>query len=400
MRVDRIWRGARIATVSQNRPGLGIVESANIAARDGRIVYCGPARDMPACEADETIDCEGRWITPGLIDCHTHLVFGGNRVEEFQRRLAGASYAELAGHGGIRSTVAATRAACARTLLDAALPRVDALIGEGVTTVEIKSGYGLDEETELRQLAVARSLPQHRRLHVSTSYLGAHAVPPEFAGRPDGYIDWLCTHMIPRIADGKLADAVDAFCETIAFSPRQVDRLFAAARAHGLGVRLHADQLGNLGGAELAARHRALSADHLEYASDAGALALARAGSVAVLLPGAFYTLRETQRPPVEAFRRHGTRMAVASDLNPGSSPLASPLLAMNMAATLFGLTVEECLLGMTREAAHALGRAHRTGSLEAGHDCDLAIWSVEQPAELVYWLGLNKLHQRVWHGQ
>ena len=399
MRVDRVWRRARLATMADGLPGLGIVEAGAIAQQAGRIVYCGPEAAMPACEADETVDCEGRWITPGLIDCHTHLVFGGNRVEEFRLRLAGATYAEQARHGGIRATVAATRAASEQTLLADALRRIDALIGEGVTSVEIKSGYGLDSETELRQLAVARALARHRRVHVCTSYLGAHAVPPEFAHHPDAYIDMLCTQLIPRIADEKLADSVDGFCESIGFSPAQIDRLFTAARAHGLAVRLHADQLSDLGGAALAARHGALSADHLEYASDAGAARLAAAGTVAVLLPGAFYTLRETQKPPIGSFRRHGTRMAVASDLNPGSSPLASPLLAMNMAATLFGLTVEECLLGMTREAAHALGRAARCGSLVVGHDCDLAIWSIGSPAELVYWLGLDMLHRRVWCG-
>ncbi len=405
MRVDTIWRRARLATMAEAAPGLGIpdlgiIEQGAIAALDGRIVYCGPEAEMPACEAAATIDCDGRWITPGLIDCHTHLVFGGNRVDEFRLRLAGARYEELAQVGGIRATVAATRAASTQSLVDAALVRLDALIAEGVTTIEVKSGYGLDEETELRQLVAARSLAQHRPIHVSPSYLGAHAVPAEFAGRADAYIDWICTRMIPMIAAERLADSVDGFCEGIAFSPMQIDRVFQAARSHGLAVRLHADQLSDLGGAALAASHGALSADHLEYTSEPGAWAMARAGTVAVLLPGAFYTLQEKQRPPVEAFRRHGTRMAVATDLNPGSSPLASPLLAMNMAATLFGLTIEECLLGMTREAARALGRSDRIGSLAAGKDCDLAIWSIEQPAELVYWLGLNPLHRRVWHGQ
>ena len=406
MRVDTIWRRARLATMAEGeagvegQPGLGIIERGAIAAVGGRIVYCGPESEMPACEASESIDCDGHWITPGLIDCHTHLVFGGDRIDEFWLRLAGARYEELASVGGIRATVAATRAASAEALTGAALVRLDALMAEGVTTVEVKSGYGLDEETELRQLAAARTLAQHRPIHVLPSYLGAHAVPAEFAGRADDYIDWVCTRMIPLIAGGHLADSVDGFCEGIAFSPLQIDRVFQAARSHGLAVRLHADQLSNLGGAVLAASHGALSADHLEYTSEAGAFAMARAGTVAVLLPGAFYTLQEKQRPPVEAFRRHGTHMAVATDLNPGSSPLASPLLAMNMAATLFGLTIEECLLGMTREAARALGRFGRIGSLEAGKQCDLAIWSIGQPAELVYWLGLNPLHQRVWQGK
>ena len=386
--------------MSETEAGLGLVERGAIAARDGRLVHCGPEADMPAFEADEVVDCEGRWITPGLIDCHTHLVFGGNRVDEFRLRLAGARYQELAQVGGIRATVAATRAASTALLVDTALVRLDALIAEGVTAVEVKSGYGLDEATELRQLDAARSLEGHRRIHVSPSYLGAHAVPAGFAGGAEAYLDFVCTRMIPEIAGAHLADSVDGFCEGIAFSPAQIDRVFRAARSHGLAVRLHADQLSDLGGAALAAAHGALSADHLEYAGEAGAVAMARAGTVAVLLPGAFYSLRETHRPPVEAFRRHGTRMAVATDLNPGSSPLASPLLAMNMAATLFGLTIEECLLGMTRQAAHALGRSGRIGSLVAGKDCDLAIWSIEQPAELVYWLGLNPLHRRVWHGR
>lgn len=400
MQVDTIWRRARLATMAGTGSSLGIIENGAIAARDGRIVYCGLESEMPACTATGIVDCDGRWITPGLIDCHTHLVFGGNRVEEFRLKLAGARYEDLAQVGGIRATVAATRAASAETLRDAALRHLDALMAEGVTTVEIKSGYGLDEDTEFRQLAVARSLAQHRPIHVSPSYLGAHAVPADFAGRADDYVDMICTHMIPAVARDHLADSVDGFCEGIAFSPVQIDRLFTTARQHGLFVRLHADQLSDLGGAALAAAHGALSADHLEYTSDAGAAAMARAGTVAVLLPGAFYTLREKQLPPIGSFRRHGTRMAVATDLNPGSSPLASPLLAMNMAATLFGLTIEECLLGMTREAARALGRHDRIGSLEAGKSCDLAIWSITQPAELVYWLGLNPLFQRVWCGR
>lgn len=400
MRVDAVWRDARIATMSDAAGGLGIVADGVVASLDGRIAYCGPAAEAPALQAETVIGCDGRWITPGLIDCHTHLVFGGNRVEEFRLRLAGARYEEMAAVGGIRSTMQATRAASDERLQADALLRLDALIAGGVTTVEVKSGYGLDRETELRQLAVARGLARQRRVRVSATYLGAHAVPPEFAGDVDGYLDLVCGEMIPHIAAGGLAESVDAFCEGIAFSAEQVARVFGAARAHGLAVRLHADQLSDLGGAALAAGFGALSADHLEYASDAGAAAMARAGTVAVMLPGAFLMLHETQKPPVEAFRRHGVRMAVATDLNPGSSPLASPLLAMALAANLFGLTVEECLLGMTREAARALGRLDRAGTLEAGKDCDLAIWSVEHPAELVYWLGLNPLHQRVFAGR
>ena len=400
MKVDTVWRNASLATMDEARPGLGEIPHGLIATLAGRIVYCGAEAEAPSLQATRSIDCGGRWITPGLIDCHTHLVFAGDRVDEFRLKLAGATYAELAAIGGIRASVAATRAASEETLLRAALVRLDALIAEGVTTVEVKSGYGLDLDTELRQLAVARALPAHRPIGVSASYLGAHAVPAEHAGRVDDYLDLVCDVAIPRIAAAGLADSVDGFCETIAFSPQQIDRVFVAARRHGLAVRLHADQLGDGGGAALAAAHGALSADHLEYTSEAGAAALGASGTVAVLLPGAFFRLRETSRPPVTAFRRHKVRMAVATDLNPGSSPLASPLLAMGLAATLFGLSVEECLLGVTREAAHALGRAGRIGSLAAGKDCDLAIWSIGQPAELVYWLGLNRLHQRVFRGQ
>ena len=400
MRVDTVWRGARLATMAENRHGLGVIEDGAIAARDGRIVYCGGEVDCPALQAHEVIDCGGRWITPGLIDCHTHLVFGGDRVDEFRMKLAGARYADLAEVGGIRTTMSATRRATAERLIADALLRLDALIAEGVTTVEAKSGYGLDEATELRQLAVARSLSGHRRINVSPTYLGLHALPPEFREKTDAYVDLVASILIPRIAGEGLADAVDAFCEGIAFTPVQVDRVFTAARRHGLPVKLHADQLSDTGGAALAARHSALSADHLEHASERGIAAMAASGSVAVLLPGAFLRLHETQRPPVDAMRRLGVRMAVATDLNPGSSPLASPLLAMALAASLFGLTVEECLLGMTRQAAHALGRGERTGTLEEGKDCDLAIWSIEQPAELVYWMGLNRLHQRVCGGQ
>lgn len=397
MQVDTIWRDARLATMTSDT--LGVIENGMIAAQGRKIVFCGASTDAPAMQARETVHCDGRWITPGLIDCHTHLVFGGDRVDEFRLKLAGARYEELAAVGGIRSTVTATRAAPAETLRNQALARLDAMIAAGVTTLEVKSGYGLDVETELRQLAVARSLAEHRHVHVSPTYLGAHAVPAEFTHDVAGYLDLVCNRMIPDIASGRLADSVDAFCEGIAFTPRQVAQVFEASRAHGLPVRLHADQLSDLGGAALAAHFGAMSADHLEYASDAGAAAMARSGTVAVILPGAFLTLHETRKPPIDAFRRHGVRMAVATDLNPGSSPLVSPLLAMGLAANLFGLTVEECLLGMTREAARALGRQDRTGTLEAGKDCDLAIWSIEQPAELVYWLGLNPLHRRVFSG-
>jgi imidazolonepropionase len=315
-------------------------------------------------------------------------------------RLSGASYEEIARTGGgILSTVKATRAASENHLVAQTLPRLDHLIAEGVTTIEIKSGYGLDGEAETRMLRAARRLSRERDIDVITSFLGAHALPPEAAGDKERYIDEVCG-MIPRIAQGRLADAVDAFCESIAFSPEQVSRVFAAAKAAGLPVKLHADQLSNLHGASLAAKYGGLSADHLEYTDEAGVAALARAGTVAVLLPGAFYVLREKQTPPIEALRRNGVPMAIATDSNPGTSPITSLLLIMNMAATLFGLTVDEAIAGVTREGARALGRLSETGTLEIGKWCDLAIWDIEKPAELVYRIGFNPLHARVWRGR
>jgi imidazolonepropionase len=401
-RFDRIWHNARLATMRQDMPDLGVVEDGLVAARDGRIVFAGARSDFPsAADAAERTDCEGRWITPGLVDCHTHLVYGGNRAHEFELRLRGASYEEIArAGGGIVSTVAATRQASEADLVGAALPRLDALIGEGVTTIEIKSGYGLNAETEMRQLKAARNLGRIRPVTVRTSFLGAHALPPEAQGDKDRYIDLICQEMLPAVAQAGLADAVDAFMEGIAFSREQTARVFAVARAFGLPVKLHADQLSNLGGAALASEFFALSADHLEHTDDAGAAAIARSRTVAVLLPGAFYYIRETQKPPVELFRAHGVNMALATDCNPGSSPLTSLLLAMNMGATLFRMTVAECLLGVTREGARALGLSAETGTLETGKRCDLAIWDIERPAELVYRIGFNPLHSRVWRGQ
>ena len=373
-----------------------------IAATDGRIVYAGPAADAPsALDAKQRTNCDGRWITPGLIDCHTHLVYGGNRAQEFEQRLAGASYEEIArAGGGIVSTVKATRHASAEQLVAAALPRLDALIAEGVTSIEIKSGYGLELDTERRQLQAARRLGNERAVSVRTSFLGAHTVPPEMKGNSTGYIDAICETMLPEIAAEGLADAVDAFCEGIAFSPDETARVFAKARALGLPVRLHADQLSNLHGAALAARFGALSADHLEYADDEGIAAMGQAGTVAVVLPGAFYFIRERQVPPIDAMRRHQVPIALGTDSNPGSSPLTSLLLAMNMGATLFRLTVDECIAAVTREAARALGLFADAGSLERGKYCDLAIWDIERPAELVYRMGFNPLHARVWHGK
>ena len=398
MRCDRVWRHARLATLASDRPGLGIVEDGVIAAAGGQIVYAGSASDAPALESAETIDCEGRWITPGLIDCHTHLVYAGDRAREFEMRLAGATYEQIAlAGGGIVSTMKATRQATEDELVAAALPRLDALIGEGATTVEVKSGYGLSLRDELKQLGAARRLGEARPVSIATTLLGAHALPPEFAGDADGYIDHVCTEIIPRAASLALADAVDAYCEGIGFSPAQTERVFEAARAHGLPVKLHAEQLSNLGGAALAARYGALSADHLEYLDEAGVQAMAAAATVAVLLPGAYYFLRDTRPPPVAMLRRHGVPMALATDSNPGTSPLTSLLLVMNMGATLFRLTVDECLAGVTREAARALGLQAQIGTLEAGKRCDLAIWDIERPGELVYRMGFNPLHARVW---
>lgn len=399
MRYDKIWLDARLVTVNPASTGLGIIENGAIAAKDGRIAYVGAASNLPEgwCAA-ETARLDGRWVTPGLIDCHTHLVYGGSRGHEFELRLAGASYEDIArAGGGILSTVKATRAASEDDLIKASLPRLDHLIAEGVTTIEIKSGYGLDRDSELSMLRAARRLGKERPIDVVTSFLGAHALPPEYTDK-DQFISHVCA-MIPAVAGENLADAVDAFCEGIAFSPEQTARVFDAAKAAGLAVKLHADQLSNLHGARLAAKHSALSADHLEYTDEDGAIAMSKAGTTAVLLPGAFYVLRERQLPPIDVFRRHGVRIAVATDCNPGTSPLTSLLLTMNMGATLFRLTVDELIAGVTREAARALGRLHDVGTLETGKWCDLAIWDIERPAELVYRIGFNPLYQRVWRG-
>ncbi|MER9406023.1 imidazolonepropionase [Mesorhizobium caraganae] len=396
-----LWRNARLATMVE--AGLGIVEKGAIAARDGVIVYAGPEADMPSASSQgaEVADCEGRWITPGLIDCHTHLVHAGNRANEFEMRLAGATYEEVArAGGGIVSSVKSLRAASEDELVAQTLPRLDALMAEGVTTVEVKSGYGLDLENEQKSLRAARRLDKERPVTVRATFLGAHALPPEAKGDKDAFVDLVANTILPAIAAEGLADAVDGFCEGIAFSPEQIARVFDKARALGLPVKLHADQLSNLHGAELAARYGALSADHLEYTDDAGAAAMAKAGTVATILPGAYYFIRETKKPPIGLFRQHGIKMAVATDNNPGTSPLTSLLLTMNMAATLFGLTVEECLAGTTREAARALGLLGQTGTLEAGKSADLAIWNIERPAELVYRMGFNPLHARIWRGQ
>lgn len=389
----------RIATLADDSD-FGLIENGAIAIDHGRIVWAGLSADVPATFRDgEERDLGGRLVTPALIDCHTHLVFGGNRAAEFELRLNGATYEEVArAGGGIVSTVTATRKATEAELLDDALTRVDALIAEGVTVIEIKSGYGLDRDTELKMLRVARAVSVARPVRIRTSFLGAHAVPAEFADRPDAYIDEVCIPALRAAHAEGLVDAVDGFCENIAFDTVQIGRVFDCAFELGLPVKLHAEQLSNMGSAKLAARYRALSADHVEHTTDADIQALAEAGTVAVVLPGAFYTLRETRKPPVALFREYGVPMALATDCNPGSSPLTSPLLTMNMACTLFQLTPLEALLGLTAHAATALGEGKR-GRIVAGYHADLCVWDVERPAELSYRIGFNPLHARLFGG-
>ena len=397
MRCDTVWTGARLLPLTSS---LDVIAGGIVASRDGRIVYAGPADAAPPFEAGRIIDADGRLLTPALIDPHTHLVYAGDRAHEFKLRLEGATYEDIArSGGGIVSTMKAVRAASEAQLVAESLPRLDALSAQGVATVEIKSGYGLSLVDELKMLRAARVLGDVRRVRVVTTFLGAHALPPEFAGRADAYIDEICDRMIPAVAEENLASAVDVFCEGIGFSPDQTRRVFAAARAHGLRVKLHAEQLSNLKGAILAAEFGALSADHLEHLDDDGIAAMKQAGTVATLLPGAFYFTRETHLPPVAALRAAGVPMALASDCNPGTSPLTSPLLVVNMAATLFRMTVEECLMGVTHHAAKALGRLDDLGTLEAGKACDLAIWNVERPEQLVYPIGFNPLETRVFNG-
>lgn len=396
--VDKVIRNATLATMVPGGAPYGLVRDGAIIVRDGQIAWAGPAADMPDAGDATICDLGGRLVTPALIDCHTHLVHGGNRAREFEMRLEGASYEEIArAGGGIVSTVSATRAASEDELLGDALRRVDALIAEGVGTVEIKSGYGLDADTELRMLRVARRIARDRPVRVRTSFLGAHAVPAGMEA--DAYIDDICIPALRRAHADGLADAVDGFCEGIAFLPEQIARVFDVAVELGLPVKLHAEQLSDLGGAKLAASHGALSADHLEYLGADGIAAMAKAGTVAVILPGAFYTLRETQAPPIAALRAAGVPMAVATDANPGSSPMASLLLAMNMACTLFRMTPEEALAGTTRNAARALG-LDDCGTIASGLRADFAVWDVEEPAELSYRIGFNPLYRRILGGQ
>ena len=384
----------------ENGTDCGIVPDAAIAIAEGRIVWAGPAADLPAAHQGlPRQSLGGRLVTPGLIDCHTHLVYGGDRAREFDMRLNGAGYEEIArAGGGILSTVRATRAATEEQLLASALIRADHLIAEGVTTVEIKSGYGLDIETELKMLRVARRIAQERPLRVVTTWLAAHALPPEFAADRAGYIDRVVIAGMEAAQAERLVDAVDGFCEGIAFSAAEMDRIFTHAARLGLPVKLHAEQLSDLDGAALAARHGALSADHLEWLSDSGIAAIAAAGTVAVMLPGAFYTLRETKLPPIAALRAAGVPMALATDSNPGTSPLTSALVTMNMGATLFRMTPTECLAGFTVNAARALGLADR-GRIVPGQIADLAVWNIAHPAELSYRIGFNPLHSRIFGG-
>jgi imidazolonepropionase len=399
-RWDLLIRRARLATMAGTGDGYGALEDAAIAVQGGRIVWIGADGDVPSHPpASEEFSADGRWVTPGLIDCHTHLVYAGNRAAEFELRLHGATYADVArAGGGIVSTVRATRAASEEALFAQAAPRLRALLAEGVTTIEIKSGYGLDTADEMKMLRVARRLGREFAVAVRTTFLGAHALPPEFAGRANDYIDAVCRDMLPAVAAAGLADAVDVFCDNIGFTAAQTRRVFVAARALGLPVKLHAEQLSDQGGAQLAAAFQALSCDHLEYVSEAGVAAMAAAGTVAVLLPGAFYFLRETQAPPVALLRKHKVALAVASDCNPGSSPITSLLACLNMACTLFRLTPAEALAGATRNAARALGLSDR-GVLETGKRADLALWDIGHPAELAYHLGYNPLSRVVRHG-
>ena len=398
---DLLLINANVATMAEGGAPYVLIESGSVAVSGGNIKWVGETASLPAEFASfERVDLAGKIVTPGLIDCHTHIVFGGNRAREFELRLQGATYEEIArAGGGILSTVEATRAASEDALLEAALPRVDAMLAEGVTTIEVKSGYGLTIEDELKMLRAARRIADVRPVSVVTSFLGAHAIPPEYRGRADAYLESVCFPALVNAHNNMLADAVDGFCESIAFSPAQIERLFLKAKSLGLPIKLHAEQLSDLGGAELAARHNALSCDHLEYLGSDGIEAMARSGSIAVMLPGAFYTLREKQVPPVEALREAGVPMAVATDCNPGSSPMTSLLLAMNMACTLFRMTPEEALAGATRNAAKALGLTN-CGTIVAGNRADLAVWNASNPAELAYRIGFNPIHKRIFKGE
>ncbi len=398
---DLLLTDARIATMRDASGPYGVIENGAVAISAGCIAWLGPHAELPLGTASETRSLAGRWITPALIDCHTHLVFGGDRAAEFEQRLRGASYEDIArSGGGILSTVRATRSESHATLLATAIPRARALLRDGVATIEVKSGYGLDLDSEIKSLQVARQITAATGQTIRTTLLAAHTVPPEFAENANGYIDLICEQLLPLVAEKKLADAVDAYCESIAFNAEQIARVFTRARELGLPVKLHADQLSDGNGAALAAKFDALSADHLEYSSQAGVDAMAAAGTVAVLLPGAYVTLKETQQPPIAAMRSAGVAMAIATDCNPGTSPLLSVREAMALACRVFGLTPEEALAGATRVAALALGLDEDRGTLEVGKRADIAIWDVEHPRELAYWLGTRPLSDLLISGQ
>ena len=402
--LDVVWFNAHIGTMTSEEDGGGAIESGAVGIRDGQIAWVGPVKNLPPealHTSREQRDCGGQLVTPGLVDCHTHLIYGGNRAHEFEMRLSGASYEEIArAGGGINATVQATRQASEDELYEQALPRLEHLMSDGVTTVEVKSGYGLDIENELKMLRVAQRLKQDLPINIKATFLGAHAVPPEYAGRADDYIDLVCNEMLPQVVLEGLADAVDAFCEGIGFTPAQVERVFVAAKEHGLDIKCHAEQLSNLQGAVLAARYGAVSVDHLEYLQDRDVREIAKAGSTAVLLPGAFYFLRETKRPPISALRQHNVPMALATDSNPGSSPVLSLTLMLNMACTLFELTPKETLAGVTRCGARALGLEQELGTLEVGKRADLVLWKVSDPAELSYAIGDRPCSAVMYGGQ
>ena len=398
-----LWTNVNLATMTEGAHGYGKIENAAIAIAEGKIAWLGTSSELNALDynAGEIIDGKGAWLTPGLIDCHTHLVYGGNRANEFEMRLVGKSYEEIAkAGGGIISTVKATRAASEDELFNSALKRLTSLHQQGVTTIEIKSGYGLDTDNEIKMLNVAGKLAQTLPVTVQRTFLGAHALPVEYKDRADEYIDLVCQEMIPKIAENKLADAVDVFCEGIGFSLAQTEKVFAAAKVHGLPIKVHAEQLSNLGGTALAAQYQALSSDHIEFLDEAGIAAMKAADMTAVLLPGAFYFLRETQLPPMDLLRKHGVSMAIATDANPGSSPINSIQLMLNMACTLFRLTPVEALAGVTCNGAKALGLASRKGQLAIGYDADIACWDINQPAELCYQFGVNPLAQLMQAGK
>jgi len=398
-----LWLNVNLATMENGGENYGEILDAALAITDGKIAWLGKESNLPAYNKDEieVIDGQGKWLTPGLIDCHTHLVYGGNRANEFEMRLQGKSYQEIAeAGGGIVSTVKATREATEAELLESALPRLTSLHQQGVTMVEIKSGYGLDLINEVKMLNVAGQLAKELPITIKRTFLGAHALPIEYKDDPDGYINLVCNEMMPAIAEQKLADTVDVFCENIGFDLKQTERVFIAAQEHGLAIKAHAEQLSDLGGTELAAKYQALSSDHVEFLSEQGIKAMSAANMTAVLLPGAFYFLRETQLPPIELLRKHDVAMAIATDANPGSSPICSIQLMLNMACTLFRLTPSEAIAGVTCNAAKALGLPKTKGKLKVGFDADIAVWNISQPAELCYQFGVNPLRALIQNGK